>query len=69
MFPLQSLAIVDCPELRDLLLYIGTNLQDKDIPHRTKVCDLILQRFNVEYNKNIERIKVCLYSSCNQLNF
>jgi hypothetical protein len=49
---------VDCRELRDLLLYIGTELQDSDIPHRTKLSELITSRFKVEYSRMVEEINV-----------
>ncbi|KAF5353589.1 hypothetical protein D9758_013794 [Tetrapyrgos nigripes] len=49
----QSLNVVDCPELRDLLLFIGTDLADSDIPHRTKLSELIVQQFQKEYTEMI----------------
>ncbi|KIY46809.1 hypothetical protein FISHEDRAFT_13473, partial [Fistulina hepatica ATCC 64428] len=30
---------------------------DSDIPHRTKVADLIIERFQAEYQKMIDEIK------------
>ncbi|KAJ7702894.1 hypothetical protein B0H16DRAFT_736274 [Mycena metata] len=44
----QALNVVDCPELRDLLLFIGAQLEDEDIPHRTKLGQLISTRFQVD---------------------
>ncbi|KAF8154648.1 hypothetical protein B0H34DRAFT_799411 [Crassisporium funariophilum] len=41
----QSLGVVDCPEFCDLLLLISPHLQDADIPHRTKLLELIIQDF------------------------
>ena len=38
----QSLNIVECPEFRQLLLLHG-NLKDSDIPHRTRLRELLLQ--------------------------
>jgi hypothetical protein len=29
----QSINVVDNPELRDLLLFVGCHLQEKDLPH------------------------------------
>lgn len=58
----QSLDVVDCPELRDLLLFIGAQLEDRDIPHRTKLSEMITTRFKTEYNKMIEDIGVCCYT-------
>ncbi|KAJ7735047.1 hypothetical protein B0H16DRAFT_1765616 [Mycena metata] len=53
----QSLDVVDCPELRDLLLFIGAQLEDRDIPHRTKLSQLISDRFQVEYKAMIREIQ------------
>ena len=33
----QSMNIVECCEFHDLLLLLWEDLQDKDIPHRTKI--------------------------------
>lgn len=55
----QSLDVVDCPELRDLLLFIGTELDDKDIPHRTKLSEIITTQFKAEYAKMVLEIQVC----------
>lgn len=52
---------MDCPELRDLLLYLGTQLGDEDIPHRTKLSELITQRFKVEYANMVQEISVGLF--------
>ncbi|THU82980.1 hypothetical protein K435DRAFT_619425, partial [Dendrothele bispora CBS 962.96] len=40
-----------------LLLFIGTDLKDSDIPHRTKLADRIVQHFRKEYLKMIDDIK------------
>ncbi|KAJ7468179.1 hypothetical protein FB451DRAFT_389795 [Mycena latifolia] len=50
----QSLDVVDCPELRDLLLFIGAELEDRDIPHRTKLSELVSQRFKYEWTRMVE---------------
>jgi hypothetical protein len=55
---LQSINVVECPELRELLLYIGTDLQDRDIPHRTKLSELITSRFKLEYSRMVNEINV-----------
>lgn len=61
----QSLDVVDCPELRDLLLFIGAQLEDGDIPHRTKLSQLISTRFHIEYTAMIKEIQVRKYFSRN----
>ncbi|KAF5372361.1 hypothetical protein D9615_009320 [Tricholomella constricta] len=38
----QSLNVVECPELRELLNYLGNDkINDDDIPHRTKITQMI----------------------------
>ena len=38
----KAFNVVECPEFRSLLLYIGEGkIVDKDIPHRTKVTNMI----------------------------
>jgi hypothetical protein len=38
----QSINVVECREFRDLLLLLREDLQDKDIPHRTKIRESII---------------------------
>lgn len=40
----HAFKILDRPTFRRLLLYIRPSLQDRDIPHRTKLRQLILER-------------------------
>ncbi|KAJ7803186.1 hypothetical protein B0H14DRAFT_3778595 [Mycena olivaceomarginata] len=61
----QSLDVVDCPELRDLLLFIGAQLDDGDIPHRTKLSQLISTRFHAEYTAMIHEIKISMITCDN----
>ena len=41
----------ECKETCNLLLYIGVNMKDKDIPHCTKPVELIKKRCDVKYSK------------------
>lgn len=51
----KSMNIMDCPEFRDLLLYISQECsEDEEIPHRTKLTELIGKRFKEEYIKMVE---------------
>lgn len=54
----QSINVVESPELRNLLLYIGTQLHDGHIPHRTKLSELITERFKVEHAAMIQDLRV-----------
>jgi hypothetical protein len=56
---------VDCHELRDLLLFLSIDLDDSDIPHRTKLGELIAENFKKEYTKMVGEISV---SDCVPLN-
>lgn len=49
---------MDSPELRDLLLFIGRDLEDGDIPHRTKISEMITQSYITEYQKLVEELQV-----------
>jgi len=49
---------VDCPELQELLLYISQQLKGEDIPHRTKMGQLIVNNFKMQYNVMVEGIQV-----------
>jgi len=50
--------VVESPELRDLLLFIGTDLTEHDIPHRTKLSELIVLRYKAEYAKLMVEVQV-----------
>ncbi|KAJ7894905.1 hypothetical protein B0H14DRAFT_2334213, partial [Mycena olivaceomarginata] len=39
------------------LLFIGAQLEDEDIPHCTKLSQLISTRFNIEYTAMIDEIQ------------
>jgi len=54
----QSINVVDCPKLQDLLLFIGAELHEKDIPHCTKLVQLITERFQIEYKQILEELEV-----------
>ena len=56
----QPINVIGFPELRDLLLFLGTNLEERDLPHRTKLTLLILERFHLEYEKLVNEIKVSI---------
>lgn len=55
---IQSINAVESVNLRDLFLYMCPELHDKDIPHRTKMASLILERFKTEYTTLIQRLEV-----------
>lgn len=58
---MKSINCIECPELRDLILYLGmgVDLEANQLPHRTKLAEMIAQRFVVECDRLKEDIKVC----------
>ncbi|KAF5358783.1 hypothetical protein D9758_008530 [Tetrapyrgos nigripes] len=46
----QSINVVEVPEFRDLLSYIGLELTSGEIPHRTKLMELIFAQFEREFS-------------------
>ncbi|KAF8890927.1 hypothetical protein BD779DRAFT_1671075 [Infundibulicybe gibba] len=51
----QSIDVVDGS---GLLLYLGTELQDEDLPRRTKLSQTLMERFEAEYKKMVAELKV-----------
>ncbi|KAI6101866.1 hypothetical protein F5141DRAFT_1218057 [Pisolithus sp. B1] len=41
----QTIYLMECPQFCQLILYLCHNLQDTDIPHCTKTCELIFQHW------------------------
>ncbi|KAJ3535357.1 hypothetical protein NM688_g6991 [Phlebia brevispora] len=44
----QSFNCVECPEFREMILYLSSDLGDEDLPHRTRLTELIMERFNTK---------------------
>jgi len=45
----QSINVIECREFRDLLLLLRSDLQDKDIPHRTKLREAIIETWESHF--------------------
>lgn len=41
--------VIECPEFRKLLLLLREDLQDKDIPHRTKIRESIIKAWQTYF--------------------
>lgn len=54
--------VIDCPELRDLLIFVSADLTEADIPHRSMVTKLIIENFQKEYEKLCKEIQVNWWS-------
>lgn len=58
---LQSLNIVESWEIHDLLLYLNTNLSNDDIPHCTKLTQIIFESCNCEWKKVVDELQVSYF--------
>lgn len=58
----QSFHAIECPEFRDMLLYLCSDIDDNDLPRRTRFVDLIMDRFSTKMTDIIEEMKVSPYS-------
>ncbi|KAF5387624.1 hypothetical protein D9615_000715 [Tricholomella constricta] len=56
----QSINVIESPELRDLLLFIGTELTENNLPHRTKLTEIIVESFKKEYAELMNDIQNAL---------
>jgi hypothetical protein len=45
----QSIHVIECPEFRQLLLFLRPDLQDKNIPGRTKVREAIIAAWQAQF--------------------
>jgi hypothetical protein len=45
----QSINVIECREFRDLLLLLRSDLKDKDIPHRTKLREAIIETWDCHF--------------------
>ena len=57
----QSVDVVESPELHELLLFISPHLNKVDIPHRTKLSELIMVGFKQEYLAMLKDIEVSVH--------
>ena len=57
---IKSLNVVECPEFRQLLLLLRSDLKDSDIPHRTKQRELLLQAWKDYFQILRSNLAACL---------
>ncbi|PPQ87127.1 hypothetical protein CVT26_008238 [Gymnopilus dilepis] len=57
---LDSLLESPSPELRDLLTFVGENLDDDDIPHRMKLSEPIIRGFRRECARLVDGMQVLI---------
>ncbi len=56
----KSLNVVECPEFRQLLLLLRSDLKDTDIPRRTKQRELLLQAWKEYFQVLRSNLAACL---------
>ncbi|KIM78715.1 hypothetical protein PILCRDRAFT_56284, partial [Piloderma croceum F 1598] len=54
----QSINVIECREFRDLLLLLRADIQDKDIPHRTKIREAIIKAWESWFQNLKEELTV-----------
>jgi len=55
----QSINVIECRKFCDLLLLLRDNLQDKDIPHCTKLREVIIKAWETWFTKLKANLMVC----------
>jgi len=61
MIIFQSFNVLECPEFRELLLYLGDGkIDDSNVPHRTKVTQMVLDTYHKEHSNIKVDLRVCL---------
>ncbi|KAL1738946.1 ribonuclease H-like domain-containing protein, partial [Schizophyllum fasciatum] len=53
----QSINVVDSPEFRDFVFYLKPDMDEADLPHRTRMTELIEERFEKEFNRLKDEIQ------------
>ncbi|KIK17982.1 hypothetical protein PISMIDRAFT_110388 [Pisolithus microcarpus 441] len=59
---------MECPQFRQLILYLRCDLWDTDIPHRTKTCELILQCWRERFMQLRVELKIGHFTMDNAAN-
>jgi hypothetical protein len=56
----QSLNVVECPEFRQLLLFLREGLREEDIPRRDKIRAAIMKAWHAYYKVLKDELQVSL---------
>lgn len=59
-YQIQSLNVIECPELRAIFLMLREELQDSDIPHRATIRRRITQLWEEQLETVAAEMKVCI---------
>lgn len=54
----QAFNLVECREFRDMLLFLCEHIDDRDIPRRTRLVELITQRFTTDFAALMKELQV-----------
>ena len=55
----QSIHLVECPEFRDLCMFLRPSLQDKEIPHRDRLREGIIEQWHQWFDGLRRELAVC----------
>jgi hypothetical protein len=61
---MQSINVVESPQLRAIFLMLRDELKESDIPHRTSFRERILDAWNVYLDKLQEEMAVYIHVHC-----
>lgn len=60
MWPHQAINVVEHPDFRKFALYGRKELTERDLPHRTKLLELIFKEYEQEHRKQVNHFKEAL---------
>jgi hypothetical protein len=58
---LQAINVVENKEFREFALYGHKDISDADLPHRTKLVELIVKEYEKEHMKLVNDFKACCF--------
>jgi hypothetical protein len=60
----QAINVVESAEFREFTLYGRENVTERDLPHRTKLIELIFTAYEEEHRKLLNGFKVSRLDDC-----
>jgi hypothetical protein len=61
---LKAINVVEKREFRDFILYGREDVTERDLPHRTKLIELIFKAYEEEHRKLLDGFKVSKLGYC-----
>jgi hypothetical protein len=60
----KAINVVESKEFREFMLYGRDNVTERDLPHRTKLIELIFNAYEEEHRKVLDNFKVSKLGHC-----